>query len=121
MFKYYSSYVLVIGGFTHLFCCGIPLLIGLSSFFTNLFFFDSITFDSYLLETAETFLFGLTTLLFLMLISLEIYNKKIKCADDDCCSEEECNSTKQKIKFNIILSLALYIVNSSIFLSEIIL
>jgi hypothetical protein len=118
VFKYYSSYALVFGGFTHLVCCGIPLFLSFSSFFTNFIFFDSVTLDSYFLETAEIYLFGLTTLLFLMLISMEVYNKKIKCADDGCCAEQQCNSTKKKIKFNIALSAGLYIINSFIFLSE---
>ena len=120
MFKYYSSYALVLGGFTHLICCGIPIFLSLSSFFTNVIFFDSITFDFYFLETTEIYLFGLTTLLFLTLISLEIYNKKIKCSDNLCCSEDQCSSTKKTIKFNITLSIALYIINSFIFLSDII-
>ncbi len=120
MFKYYSSYILLLSGFTHLICCGIPFFLGLSSFFTNLFFYNSLNLDSYLFETAEIYLFSLTTLLFLILISLEIYNKKIKCVDDACCTEQECSSTKKIVKFNITFSIVLYVVNSFVFLSEII-
>tara|TARA_B100001029_G_C14617530_1_gene212293 strand:- start:162 stop:335 length:174 start_codon:yes stop_codon:yes gene_type:complete len=56
-----------------------------------------------------------------MLLSFEVYNRKIKCAkEDDCCNEDECDSTKKTIRFNIILSTTLYIVNSYFFVSEII-
>ncbi len=121
MFKYYSSYALVFSGFTHLLCCGIPFVLSLSSLSTNFFFFESNLFDFESLEIAEYYLFSLTSLLFLMLLSFEVYNRKIKCAkEDDCCNEDECDSTKKTIRFNIILSTTLYIVNSYFFVSEII-
>ena len=118
MFKYYSSYLLVLGGLTHLVCCGIPIFLGLSSVFTNLMLFKFTFLNFELLETAEKYLFALTSLIFLLLILQELYNRKIKCVDDDCCSEEECDSTKNKIKFNLIFSSFLYVTNSFIFLSE---
>ena len=119
MFKYYSSYLLVLGGLTHLVCCGIPILLGLSSIFTNLMLFEFTFLNFELLETAEKYLFALTSLIFLLLILQELYNRKIKCVnDDDCCSEKECDSTKNKIKFNLIFSSFLYVTNSFIFLSE---
>ena len=121
MFKYYSSYALVFSNLTHLLCCGIPLLIGISSIFTNIVYLEYITLNIELLESAEVYLFTLTTLIFLLLISLEIYNKKIKCADENqCCEVDKCDSTKRKIKFNIILSCILYTFNTSVLLSEII-
>ena len=119
MFKYYSSYLLVLGGLTHLVCCGVPIFLGLSSVFTNLILFEFTFLNFELLETAEKYLFALTSLIFLLLILQELYNRKIKCVnDDDCCSEKECDSTKNKIKFNLIFSSVLYVTNSFIFLSE---
>ena len=120
MFKYYSSYLLVLGGLTHLVCCGVPIFLGLSSVFTNLMLFEFTFLNFELLETAEKYLFALTSLIFLLLILQELYNRKIKCVndDDDCCSEKECDSTKNKIKFNLIFSSFLYVTNSFIFLSE---
>ncbi len=122
MFKYYSSYALVLGGVTHLICCGIPFVLSLTSLSTNIFYFESNVLNLDSLEIAENFLFCLTSTIFLMLISLEIYNKKIKCAkDEECCSEQQCDSTKKTIKFNIFFSSSLYLVNSYFYLSEIIL
>ena len=118
MFKYYSSYVLVFSGFTHLLCCGLPVFLSLSSLFTNLFYIELTFLNFELIETTENYLFILTTLIFIVLISQEFYNRKIKCADNDCCSVKEHNYTKNKIKFNLILSSILYIINSILFLSE---
>ena len=118
MFKYYSSYALLWMGLTHLLCCGLPLILSIVSLSTNIVSMDTFFFDSELLGLAEPYFFTITTLIFLFIISLEIYNKKIKCQDDECCIEEECNFSKNKIKLNLILSGLLYLINSSIFLSE---
>ncbi len=121
MFKYYSSYVLVVSCLTHFLCCGIPLFLGLASVFSNIFFLESISSNFEFLETVELFLFAIASLIFFLLLSLEIYNKKIKCVvATDCCTEEECNTTKKKIKYNIVLSSILYLFNTSLLLSEII-
>ena len=121
MFKYYSSYALLWMGFTHLLCCGLPLMLSIVSLSTNVVFMDTFFFNSELLELAEPYFFAITTLIFLFVISLEIYNKKIKCQDNECCTEQECSTTNKKIKTNLILAFILYTLNSSIFLSEIIL
>ena len=119
MFRFYSSYALVITGFTHLLCCGIPLLLGLSFISTNIFHFQSNVLDFEFLEIFEVYLITLTSIVFLLLISLEVYDKKIKCVkDDDCCTEEQCDTKKNTIRFNIFLSSFLYIVNLSFFIVE---
>ena len=104
---------------THLLCCGIPFLIGLGSIFSNLILLESFALNFEFLETAELFLFALTSFIFLLIISLEVYNRKIKCVEAaDCCTEDECDATKKKIKLNIVLSSILYLVNTSLLLSE---
>lgn len=118
MFRYYSSYVLVFGGLTHLICCGLPIFLGLSSLFTNPFFIESLVFDFELLEVAENYLFTLTSVIFLILIFAEIYNKRKNCLNESCSSKTVSDSTKKKIRFNLILSTLLYFVNSVVFLSE---
>ena len=118
MFKYYSSYALLWIGLTHLLCCALPLIFSIVSLSTNIVLIDTFFFDSELLELAEPYFFTITTLIFLFIISLEIFNKKIKCQDEECCIEEECDYSKNKIKLNLILSSLLYLINSSVFLSE---
>ena len=121
MFKYYSSYTLLWIGLTHLLCCGLPLTLSFTSLSSNALFLESLLLNSELLEAAEPYLFAITTLIFLLIISFEIYNKKIKYQDDECCTEQECSTTNKKIKNNLILASILYTLNSSIFLSEVIL
>ena len=119
MFKIYTSYCLVISGITHTLCCGIPLLLSVNSLLFNQIFTESIPVGLRFLETVETYLFAFTTVLFLMLISFEIYNKKINNIQNEvCCPEDKSYYTKKTVRFNIILSSVLYLLNSAFFLSE---
>ena len=117
MFKYYSSYFLLLTGFTHLLCCGIPIVFGLSSIFTSLLNIESSFLNFENLEAAENYLFTFTTIIFLVLISLEFYKKKIKCSDS-YCSNKELNPIEYRIKFNLVLASILYLINSIFFISE---
>ncbi len=120
MFKYYSSYALIFAGFAHLICCGLPILIGFSSIFANLLLFKSLTINFELLEIAEVYLFIFTTLIFLIIIFLEVFDRKIRYSDNNRPNDEKFKLKNQSIKFNIILSTVLYFINTSIFISEVI-
>ena len=120
MLKYYSSCTLLWIGFTHLLCCGLPLILSAGYLSSYSIFLDSFILNSEIFEVTEPYLFAITTLIFLLIIFLEIYNKKIKCNDNESCTEQESSSTKKRIKFNLILASVLYVLNSSIFLSEVI-
>ncbi|MFL2661795.1 MAG: hypothetical protein ACJ0G4_07660 [Alphaproteobacteria bacterium] len=123
MFRYYSSYALVYSNFTHLLCCGIPTIIGLSSLLTSFSFFETLTDKLEIFESYEVYLFALTTLIFMMFISAEIYKRRTNCTNEDediCCSKYECNSSNKKIKLNMFLASFLYAVNGAFFLSEIV-
>ena len=119
MLKYYSSYLLVLGGLAHLLCCGIPFVLGISAVFSNLVASNTFIFDLEFLESSENYLFAFTTLLLLIVASSEIYNKKIKLNDEnDCCTVPEYQSKQKKIMFNIYFAFFLYVINFSLFISE---
>ena len=120
MFKYYSSYILVLSSFSHFICCGLPFLFSLNSLFVNVLLFESIALGFELFESVEIYLYAFTSIVFFSLISFEVYNKKFKCSEvDDCCTEKQCDSKTKSVKFNIILSTILYTINTFIFLQEI--
>ena len=119
MFKYYSSYVLVFSSFSHLICCGLPIFLSFNTLFANLLLFESVAMGFELFESVEIYLYAFTSVVFLSLICFEIYNKKFKCAEvDKCCTEEQCDSTTKSTRFNIILSIIFYSINTFIFLQE---
>ena len=120
MYKLYSSYFLVASGLTHFICCGIPFFLGFSSFFTNFFIFNEMDLSFEFFESYENYLYGFTSFIFLTLISIEIYNRRIKKidCDDVCCEEGVVDSTNKTLRFNIVLSTILFVFNSFFFISE---
>lgn len=116
--KFYTSYFLVLSGFSHLICCGIPLIIGTSTVFTNLAFYSTLNSYFELFEMAESYLYATTSIFLVSFIFFEIYNNKIKYSEDNCCTVQECEITKKRIKTNIVLSCILYIFNSFFYFSE---
>ena len=118
--KYYSSNALILFTFCHSLCCGIPLLLGTSSIFTNIILFETLSSNEEFFETIEIYLFFITTFIFLLLISLKLLSKIKKNEEDDCecCEEDKNNIINKKIKFNITIASLVYILNSSILLSE---
>ena len=71
-------------------------------------------------ESYENYLYGFTSFIFLTLISIEIYNRRIKKidCDDVCCEESIVDSTNKTLRFNIVLSTILFVFNSFFFISE---
>ena len=121
MIRFYSSYFLVFTCFTHSFCCGLPLLLGISSFSTNFLFFESDFFEIELFETIELVLFSFASIILISLVSFEVSNSKAKkIEEENCCDDSNYASSRKKVKKNIVISAVLYIVNSVFLLSEII-
>ena len=119
MIRFYSSYILVFTSLTHCFCCGIPLLLGISSISASTLFFGPSFFNIELFEIVELILFAFSTIILTFLISFEVGNYiKEKLEKKNCCNEKNYSSSSKIIKKNIIISSTLYIVNSVFLLSE---
>ena len=119
MFKFYSSYFLVFSSLTHTLWCGIPIIVSFASLYGNIFIFELLQNNFDFLESFELYLFTISTLVFLAFFFFELYNRKIKfLLDKNCCEVNECETTKRKIRINILLSGVLYIFNTSFFLLE---
>lgn len=118
MIKYYSSHIFLIAGLTHILCCGFPVLISTNTVFVNILFSGSLITNFEWLEVLEVYLFIFSTLIILFLISLEVYQRKIKQVDQFFSLRVKDDIRQKKIKFNIVFSSALYIFNSTLFFSE---
>ena len=118
MLKYYSSHIFLITGLTHIFCCGFPVLLSTNTVFVNILFSGSLITNFEWLEVLEVYLFVFSTLIILFLISLEVYQRKIKRVNQFFSLKANDDKRQKKIKFNIIFSSALYIFNSTLFLPE---
>ena len=119
MIRLYSSYILVFTSFTHFFCCGIPLLLSISSMSASTLLLGSSFINIEIFEIVELILFVLATIILIFLISFEVRNyMKEKLEKKNCCDENNYSLSSKTIKKNIIISSTLYIVNSVFLLSE---
>ena len=118
MLKYYSSHIFLITGLSHILCCGFPVLLSTNPMFINILFSGSLIANFEWMELLEIYLFIFSTLIILFLIGLEVYERKIRHIDKNFFQNPIKDKRQNKIKFNIILSSALYIFNSTLFLSE---
>lgn len=119
MIRFYSSYILVFTTLTHFFCCGVPLLLGISAISTNYLFLGSGFLEFQLFEAIELFMYSFASIILITLVSFEFhnYNKK-KFETENCCEENINGLSRKTVKKNIIISGVLYIVNSVFLLSE---
>ena len=115
MFKYYSSHFFLYFSLSHLFCCGLPILMSSNLFFSNFFLASSILNFEFL-EIAENFLFSVSTILLLSMIFIHFNTKKTHQTK----SSHQLKYIQQhkKIKLNIFISLPLYVFNTSIYVLE---
>lgn len=118
MFRYLSSYFLILSCLSHLLCCGIPFFLGLTTFaaslgLSSLFFFDLTWF-----ENIEKPLFIFTTVVILLFGATEINSRKLDCYNNGFCSHPPCEPRKKIVRYNLYISLIIYCINFSIFFVE---
>ena len=117
MFRYFSSYFLVISCLCHFVCCGIPFFLGLTAFTAYLGLSSSLLFDLTWFESIEKPLFVFTTVLIFLFVATEINSRKLGCYNNEVCSQP-CESQKKLVRYNLYISLTIYCINFFIFFME---
>ena len=118
MIRYISSYFLLLTCSAHLFCCGIPFILSITSLtsslgLTSLFYIDLQWFEKF-----ETFSIIFTLIILLLFIVAEINSRKLDCTKDGNCDHPPCDDKKRLIRFNLFLSIIIFSFNSLVFLLE---
>ena len=118
MIKYISSYFLLLTCSAHLFCCGIPFILSITSLtsslgFTSFFFIDVEWFEKF-----ETYSLVFTLIILSFFIISEAHSRKLNCIEDGHCDHPPCDNKKRLIRFNLILSIIIFSFNALVFLLE---
>ena len=118
MIKYISSYFLLLTCSAHLFCCGIPFILSITSLtsslgFTSFFFIDVEWFEKF-----ETYSLIFTLIILSFFIISEVNSRKLNCIKDGNCDHPPCDKKKRLIRFNLFLSIIIFSFNSLVFLLE---
>ena len=118
MIKFLSSYFLLLSCLTHFFCCGIPLIISLTSLTSILGFSTSAFFDFPWFEDLEIQLFLITTFVFFLLIFTQVNIKKFKPRNEKLFKRSNKNIKDKLIIRNIYISSSFYFFNLLFILTE---
>ncbi len=118
MIRYISSYLLVLTCSTHLFCCGIPFVLSITSLtsslgFTSLFFNDLEWFEKF-----ETYSLIFTLIILSLFALAELNSRKLNCAKDANCDHPPCDNKKRLVRLNLILSAIIFSFNALVFFLE---
>ncbi|MAI75895.1 MAG: hypothetical protein CBC25_01855 [Pelagibacteraceae bacterium TMED65] len=118
MFRVFSSCFLLLGCSIHLFCCGVPLLIGIFSLTSSIAGSSLFLINEIWSEAYETPLLIFTTMILLMFIVFEINNKRLNYKENACCPEDDCDKKKNLTKINLKISILFYSINTFLFIIE---
>ena len=118
MIKFFSSYFLLLSCITHFFCCGIPLILGLTSLTSIMGFSTLAFFDLPWFEDIEIQLFLITTLVYIMLIFSQLNTRRVDSLSEKLFKRSNESVKDKLIMRNIYLSSSFYVFNLLFILTE---
>ena len=118
MIKFLSSYFLLLSCLAHFFCCGIPLIISLTSLTSILGFSTLAFFDFPWFEDIEIHFFLFTTFFFVLLIFTEVNKRRFDSSNEKLFKRSNENIKDKLIKRNIYISSSFYFFNLLFILTE---
>ena len=118
MIKFLSSYFLLLSCLTHFFCCGIPLILSLTSL-TSILGFSTLAFFNFTwFEDIEIQFFLLTTFVFALLIFTQVNMKRFDSLNEKLFKRFNKNIKDKLIRRNIYISSSFYFFNLLFILTE---
>ena len=118
MIKFLSSYFLLLSCLTHFFCCGIPLILSLTSLTSILGFSTLAFFDFPWFEDIESQFFLVTTFIYVLLVFTQLKTKKLDFSNEEFFERNKKNTMEKLIIRNIYLSSSFYFFNLLFILTE---
>ena len=118
MIKFLSSYFLLLSCLTHFFCCGIPLILSLTSLTSILGFSTLALFDFPWFEDIELQFFLVTSFIYVLLVFTQLKTKRLDFSNEEFFERNKKNTMEKLIIRNIYLSSSFYFFNLLFILTE---
>ena len=118
MIKFLSSYFLLLSCLTHFFCCGIPLILSLTSLTSILGFSTLSFFDFPWFEDIELQFFLVTTFIYVLLVFTQLKTKRLDSSNEEFFKRNNKNIMEKLIMRNIYISSSFYFFNLLFILTE---
>lgn len=116
MLKTITPYFIIVGCAMHIFCCGLPLLLSITSL-TNVFGVSSLSvFEIEWFEAVEDYVLILSGMLLFVTYLINRLSKKLDCSKDDFCTHPPCIEKKNISSYMFKIAVILYLLNIMTFL-----
>lgn len=116
MLKTITPYFIIVGCAMHIFCCGLPLLLSITSL-TTVFGLSSLSvFEIEWFEAVEDYVLILSGMMLLVTYLINRLAKNLDCLKDGFCTHPPC-SEKKSMSIDIFkIAVILYLLNIMTFL-----
>jgi len=111
MFKYIAPSFVIMSCAMHLFCCGIPLLLSITSLATVFGISSFSVFEIEWFEVIEQELIVASGVVLLMTIIANVISQRLNCYEDVGCCDEPCGDRKSISTYLLIGASFLYLIN----------
>ena len=115
MLKTLSTFFVIMGSLMHIFCCGLPLLLSITSFATTLGISSLSIFEVGWFEPIENYVLIIMGLMLALTYFVNRSSKKLDCTEDGSCTHPPCDEKKDISGYLLKIATVLYLVNIAIF------
>ena len=116
MLKTFSTFFVILGSLMHLFCCGLPLLLSITSLATTLGFSSLSIFEVEWFEPIENYVLLVMGIMLALTYFVNRSSKKLDCTEDGSCTHPPCDEKKDISGYLLKIAVVLYLVNITTFL-----
>ena len=104
-----TPYFVIISGAMHLFCCGLPLFLSITSL-TTFFGISSLgVFEIEWFEEIENYVLILSGVLLFFTLGIDSFSKKINCLENGVCSHPPCEDKKHFSSYVLRIAIILFL------------
>ena len=111
MLKTFSTFFVILGSLMHLFCCGLPLLLSITSLATTLGFSSLSIFEFEWFEPIENYVLIVMGIMLAATYLVNRSSKQIDCTEDGLCEHPPCDEKKDISGYLLKIAVVLYLVN----------
>lgn len=111
MIRVITPYIIICGSLVHIFCCGIPLLLSISSLASIIGIHSLAMFEVEWFEAIEGYVLLISGFLLIVTIAADQISKKMNCVESNVCQHEPCDKKKRVSSYMLKIALILYSLN----------
>jgi len=111
MLKTITPYFIILGCLMHLFCCGLPLLLSITSLTTAIGISSLSIFEIEWFEAVENYVLIISGVMLAVTYIINRSSKELDCSESGFCTHPPCGEKKNSSSYILRIAIVLYLVN----------